>query len=91
MSKVSRVKTAAYNGLIEMAYRYGIFALIPYVLMIYVAIRYVWKEKKFLMLAVVAAFSLTMIVQNVELPFANPLWILFYIGMGMWFIPSNES
>lgn len=83
--KVARVETSSYNGFLEMAYRYGLFVLIPYVLLLFLCLRKAWKEKKFLMLAVSISYVILLFGENVEFPFANSLWVIFYLGMGLWF------
>lgn len=77
-------KTKAYNGWIEMIYRYGIFILIPYMLLWGACLKHAWKEKEE-MLFLIATFMVIMLLQNIEFPFAQPLWILCYFGMGEWF------
>lgn len=78
-------ETMAYNGLIEMAYRYGIFILIPYVGMLLLCLYRAIREGGYLMLATVLSFDIVLLTQNIEQPFAHPMWIVFYLGMGIWF------
>lgn len=83
--RVNGEKMYAQNGYIEIAYRYGMFALIPYLLMLACCLYRAWRRRGYLMLAIVLAFGVTMLTQSVELPFLHPLWIVFYLGMGCFF------
>lgn len=82
-------KTMAYNGLIELAYRYGILILIPYIGLLLLCFYYAVHEGGFLMLATTLAYGTVMLTQNIEQPFAHPLWIVFYLGMGIWFAENG--
>lgn len=84
-------KTMAYNGLIEMAYRYGILILIPYIGLLLLCFYYAVHEGGFLMLATTLAYGTVMLTQNIEQPFAHPLWIVFYLGMGIWFAENGTK
>lgn len=83
--KVGGIRTYAQSGLIDMIYRYGLVVLIPYLLMLFFCFYHAIRERGFLMLATTIAFTMTLITQNIENPFAQPLWIIFYLGMGIWF------
>ena len=74
-----------FNGMIQMAYRYGIFVLIPYGVMLLQALWSVLKERKFLWLAIMLAFLVIILGENLEIPFAQPLWLLFYLEIGRMF------
>lgn len=82
-------KTMAYNGGIEMAYRYGMFILIPYVGLLLLCLYRAVQEGGYLMLATTLSFGIVLLMQNIEQPFAHPLWIVFYLGMGIWFTDSS--
>lgn len=84
-------QTMACNGMLEMAYRYGIFILVPYTLLLLSCLYLAWKERGYLMLAITLAFGIVMMTQNIEMPFAQPLWIIFYLGMGGWFVSEQEK
>lgn len=88
---VGHIKTMAWNGFLEMAYRYGIFILIPYSLLLLGCLFRACREQEYLMLATTLAFGIVMLTQNMELPFAQPLWIVFYLGMGSWFAADREK
>lgn len=77
--------TMAYNGFLEIAYRYGIFILIPYAGLLLLCLYRAVREGGYLMLATTLSFGMVMLTQNIEQPFAHPLWIVFYLGMGIWF------
>ena len=79
------VKTDAHSGYVDMVYRYGLFVLIPYMLLLFCCLYHAWKEQGFLMLATTLAFGMLMLTQCMERPFAHPLWMVFYLGMGIWF------
>lgn len=83
--KVGGIRTYAQSGLIDMIYRYGLFVLIPYLLLVARCFYYAIRERGFLMLATTMAFVITLMTQNIENPFAQPLWVFFYLGMGIWF------
>ena len=88
---VGHIKTMACTGFLEMAYRYGIFILIPYSLLLLGCLFRAYREREYLMLATTLAYGIVMLTQNVELPFAQPLWIVFYLGMGNWFAADREK
>lgn len=87
---VNQTKTYAYSGWIEMIYRYGLFILIPYLLLFATCFVRAWNEKKG-MLSVMVAYLIIMCFQNIEIPFIHPLWILCYLGMGEWFHGSRQQ
>ncbi len=72
------------NTWIEVIYRYGLFILIPYVLLFAACFARAYKEKK-AMLFIMTTLLFIMPFQNIELPFVHPVWILYYLRMGEWF------
>jgi len=74
-----------YNGILQMVYRYGVFVLIPYGILLVQAIWSALKERKFLWLAIMLAFLVVFIGENLEIPFAQPLWLMFYLEIGRMF------
>lgn len=84
-------KTMAYNGILEMAYRYGLFVLVPYSALLLLCLYYAFQEGGCLMLAITLGFETALLTQNIEQPFAHPLWILFYLGMGEWFVCKSKE
>lgn len=75
----------AYNGLIQMMHRYGIFVLVPYSLLLIYSVCRAWREENFLLREIVTVFLITMLFQNVEIPFTNGLWLMFYLAIGTYF------
>lgn len=85
----------AYNGFLELVYRYGIFILLPYSILLYS----MWTEgKKMLvhrerkmqtvekiLLGIEIVFAVALFTTNVEIPFLSPIWILFYLHIGYFF------
>lgn len=82
--QVAGTTVDASNTWVEVIYRYGLFILIPYILLFAACFIRAYKEKK-AMLLIMAALILIMPFQNIEIPFVQPLWILYYLGMGEWF------
>lgn len=83
-----------HNGLLAIMYRYGIFAGIPYIVMILYnlvySFRYLWKNRSgrgtnFFVLAVAIAGTMLLPVENLELPFYWLCWFAFYLMMGSYF------
>lgn len=83
-----------HNGLLEIMYRYGIFAGIPYMFMLFYSFWYAFlyarRSKashpyKLYPLAVSVGMYCILILENGEKPFVWMIWIIFYIGMGSLF------
>ena len=83
--KIFRKNIPAYNGYVYMAYRYGIFILIPYIAyqfnLLVVAIKGTLKREYtgVLMLIIGVVYILLNICSNVEKAWGNPLWLSFYL------------
>lgn len=81
----------AHNGFLQIIYRYGIYALIPYCIMIFMNIKYAWhsyKEKRedgFLCVMVCTLVTLILLIENVEFSFLYLDWFLMYLLMGSQF------
>lgn len=73
------------NGILQMAHRYGIFVLIPYIAILLFSIYTAITEKNFRWCLIVLTFVILLVGENIEMPFTQPLWLLFYLGMGQWF------
>lgn len=78
-----------HSGLLAITYRYGVFAGIPYVMMVFLNLWYAWKymlrHKKgygFLMFAVAVAALILILMENLELPFLFLCWVAMYLLMG---------
>ena len=90
--KVHRVPADAYSGYVKMAYQYGIFILVPYLIlqicMVGKGISGMRKEGKaadIWLLMVAAIFICFCVFGNPENMFGHPLWFCYYVGMGYWF------
>lgn len=93
---VNRRRTTAYNGYIQMAYQYGIFILLPYIMvqicMVIKGISFLKKGSSDMWLFMVTAiFICFCILGNVENDFGHPLWFCYYVGMGYWFIDKVDE
>jgi hypothetical protein len=88
---VQEKRTMAHNGIIEMAYRYGIFILIPYIALLWICLYRAIQDGGYLVQATALSFGIVMMTQNIEQPFAHPLWIVFYLGMGIWFKEEDSG
>lgn len=93
---VFRKRTQAGNGYITLAYRYGLFVLLPYVIWQFSLLltsikKYIQGRKRtsldrdFWLCTVTVAFLGFCMYGNVELPFGHPLWLCCYLGTGYWF------
>ena len=86
-------KHQAHNALIMIAYRYGVFVVIPYfMLMVYFfasAVKALWKnqEKIALWFLFVISWSvgIMMMCDNIEQPFRWICWVVYFVGMGYFF------
>lgn len=79
---IFRKWAGASNLILDMMYYYGVFVLIPYLPLLAGGIWYAWKKKDFLNLAVVISFEALSMVTNLGQMFLQPLWFLFYFGLG---------
>lgn len=84
----------AHNGLLDIMHRYGIFAAVPYILMLLFNLWYAWRyfrrhlsENKYayFVLAGMCCCNLILLVENLEMPFCWVYWYVLYIGMGVYF------
>lgn len=84
----------AHNGLLAIMHRYGIFAGVPYVLMLFYNICFAWRYFKrhllkdrsaYFVLANVFSCCALLLVENIELPFCWVYWYALYIVMGIYF------
>lgn len=85
-----------HNGFIEIAYRYGVIALIPYISMVFINFWYSWKrfrEKKpygYLLFAGSVCFLILLSVDNIERSFQQLGWLFFYLMMGINFVREGD-
>lgn len=84
----------SHNGLLAIMHRYGVFAGIPYVLMLIFNMGYAWRCFKkhlfkeryayFILVDMICCYAL-LFVENLELPFCWLYWYSLYIVMGIYF------
>lgn len=74
-----------FNGLLQMAHRYGMFVLAPYLLILLWCIYSAIRGKSFLWQVTVLACMIVLLFENLELPFTQPLWLVLYLGLGRFF------
>lgn len=78
-----------HNGILEMAYRYGIFSAVPYIIIMLTSIKMSFlefvrqkKEHSFFGFALtIAMISITM-VDNIERPYRWLSWYMLYFALG---------
>lgn len=82
-----------HNGFLAIMYRYGVFAGIPYAVMVFLNLWYSWKymmrnrkEYGFFLFAVSVASFILILMENLELPFAFLCWSAMYLLMGANFV-----
>lgn len=78
------------NGLMQVAYKYGMFILAPYLGFLILSFCGIWKQREFLCTAIVLSFVAGIIFEDLEIPYAQPLWFMFYLGMGQ-FISEEKA
>lgn len=91
-------KHQAHNAMIMIAYRYGVFAVIPYTLMIVLFIYLSWKNLKkkyrssdaWFLFAVAAVISFMMMCDNLEQPFRWVTWPVYFLSMGYFFTDHKD-
>ena len=87
-----------HNGFIAIMYRYGIFAGIPYTIMVFANLFFAWKymitQKNrygyFLFTGMLAALVL-ILMENLELPFLFLCWLNMYLMMGTYFAQEEKD
>lgn len=88
--KLDGERVYAYNGIVQMMYQYGIFVFIPYSLLMLTGTYAMLRTRNFYPVAVAVSFVVLVFVQNVEVPFATPLWLMMYLGMGRFFLEKDS-
>ncbi|MFP3156566.1 hypothetical protein LQZ18_19535 [Lachnospiraceae bacterium ZAX-1] len=88
-----------HNGLLAIAYRYGVFSAIPYLIICFYGIYYAYiymrreqyngKRYPFLPLGICIGTLTMAVTENIEQPFRWISWISLYFIMGMFF-PANS-
>lgn len=79
-----------HSGFLAIMHRYGIFAIIPYTVMVFCNLLYAWRNMVrrkhpygyFLFAAAVCSWIL-ILMENLELPYLFLCWIVMYLLMGM--------
>ena len=87
-----------HNGFIAIIYRYGLFSIIPYVIMVFSNFAYAfrrmfqWKKNYgFYLFSVMAASVILLLMENLELPFLFLCWISMYMMMGINFVQEESK
>lgn len=87
-----------HNGFIAILYRYGIFSVIPYTIMVFRNLILTWKymlhhrkEYGFFMFAVMFASFILILMENLELPFLFLCWMAMYFMMGINFEQEEKG
>lgn len=88
--KLDGERVYAYNGIVQMMYQYGIFIFIPYSLLMLTGTHAMLRTRNFYPVAVAVSFVVLVFVQNIEVPFATPLWLMMYLGMGRFFLEKDS-
>lgn len=80
-----------HNGFIAIAYRYGVFTVIPYTIMVITSMIYSWHYLRqkgayglFIFSVNICSFIL-ILMENLELPFLFLCWFCMYLMMGILF------
>lgn len=104
--KVFREEAKASNGYLEMAYRYGIFILVPFVLYQVAALKegiacFAGKSLKkqrrqqgaerFWLLGILVIYILFSISGNAQMMLSHPLWMCVYLVPGYFFTDQNDT
>lgn len=89
--EIFRRKIPAYNGYLSMAYHYGIFILLPYIMFQFTLLLAVIKKffsgnkrrtANILFLGVGIAYLVFDVCSNTEIPWGHPLWLCYYLSVG---------
>lgn len=89
----------AHNAVLMIAYRYGVFAAVPYILLMALflknAIAVLKKQPRlsewWFLCAISGAVGLMLLYDNLEQPFRWISWPLYFIGMGAFFENKVEK
>lgn len=88
---VFRFKVPAYSGYLYMAYHYGLFILLPYIMfqfsMLSMAIKGIFSRNNrqaanILYLGIGIAYLCFAVCSNIEIPWGHPLWLCYYLSVG---------
>lgn len=87
---------AAHNNFLQMMHIYGVFVLLPYVVMFYFTIKNsmknLWNGQKMSLFVAGAVlnFHVIGIAESVTTPYSFACWLTFYIVIGSLFCASDE-
>lgn len=85
-----------HNGFVQMAYRYGVFTVIPYTVMVITSMYYSWRylrQKRkygFFIFSINICSFILILMENLELPFLFLCWFCMYLMMGILFEKPEE-
>ncbi len=88
---VGQHKTMACSGWLELAYRYGIFCIVPYLGMWLAAVLSSVRRRSFGACFLFFGYHLVSLTQNIEKPFLQPLWMMAYMGIGYLWIEKGRK
>ena len=72
--KFSGKRQDAANGILQLVYRYGIFIMIPYLILLYQVIAEVIRRRDGMGILILAVYLAILLWCNVEIPFTNPIF-----------------
>lgn len=87
-----------HNGFLGIMFRYGVFAVIPYTVLVLVNFLYAWKYMLtcesgygFFVFAGMIASLILILMENLELPFLFLCWLNMYLMMGIHFVQREKD
>lgn len=91
-----KAHVAAHNGYIAILYRYGILAVVPYIMMLVTYCRELWRrrtnEPEYILVFMFALENLLLLfIENVEFPFYYISWYCLYLPMGVFLKKKLEN
>ncbi|MCI8280106.1 MAG: hypothetical protein HFI76_00045 [Lachnospiraceae bacterium] len=89
--QIFQKKMGASNALLEVAYTYGIFCVVPYLILLLEMGFNILKKKEFSKKLVAFTFIVLSMFMNIEKVFLQPLWILFYFEVGKMFQVKEKN
>ena len=93
----SGVTIEAHNNLLQMMHIYGVFVLLPYVVMFYYTVkesmRNLWngQEMSMIVAGAVMNFHVIGIAEAVTTPYSFASWLTYYLVIGSLFCISNKG
>lgn len=95
---IAGAKMSAHNELLGMAFRYGVFAVIPYIVFLWSILKRAWKqffreyrENPYVvtLLAILLVSLIKLSVDKFEQPFRSVGWMAFYFLTGFFFCKDD--